>query len=235
MLTCIIIEDQAPAQSILQKYIGNTEGIALKKTCADAIEATAYLNDNMIDLVFLDINLPRLSGMDFLRRGCKHPFTILTTAYSEFALESYRFNVVDYLLKPFSFERFSQAVEKVFALTRSIQQVTEQHALQSPIYIKTSFDVVKIDPEEIIFIKSDCDYTEVITTTSKYLTSDTLKTWAAKLGDDFRQVHKSYIINVRHLKKIAHNKISMTNDQIVPIGRAFKKTFIENLFDRETD
>lgn len=227
----IIIEDQAPAQHILQKYINNTEHLTLEMTFCDAIEAKAYLKDHPVDLIFLDINLPRFSGMDFLRSEQRHPLTILTTAYSEFALESYQFNVVDYLLKPFSFERFSQAMEKVAAMAQSIKQFEHGHELSicKDVYIKSSHELLKINRDDIIFIKSDSDYTEVVTASNKYLTSEALRDWLARLDDDFKQVHKSYIINTSHLKKISHNKVYLTLNRVIPLGRAFKKNFIENV------
>ncbi len=226
----IIIEDQAPAQHILQKYISNTESLELEMTFCDALEAKAYLRDHPVDLIFLDINLPRFSGMNFLRSEQSHPLTILTTAYSEFALESYQFNVVDYLLKPFSFERFSKAIDKVKAMTSSIKQI---HKNETPadkyVYVKSGHDLVKINRADIIFIKSDGDYTEVVTASNKYLTSAPLKDWVAKLDNDFKQVHKSYIINAAQLKKISHNKIHLSNGQVIPIGRAFKNHFMNSL------
>lgn len=234
MLKSIIIEDQAPAQYILQKYITSTDVLMLEKTFSDALEARAFLEKHPVDLVFLDINLPRLSGMDFLRTSVNQPLTILTTAYSEFALESYQYNVVDYLLKPFSFERFSQAIEKVLTTIRTVQQLgdgSEASAVKH-VYIRCSHDLVKVKSEEIIFITSDSDYTEVITTSQKYLTLDSLKEWTAKLDQDFIQVHKSFIINVNHLQKISHNKVHLTKDHIVPIGRVFKKGFMEVMGSR---
>ncbi len=225
----IIIEDHAPARHILQKYINDTEGLKLEMTFCDALEARAYLRDHPVDLIFLDINLPRFSGMDFLRSEQSPPLTILTTAYSEFALESYKFNVVDYLLKPFSFERFSQAIDKVNTLTSSIKQIAHESATGRYVYIKSGYDLIKIDRDDIIFIKSDGDYTEVITLSNKYLTTLALKDWIAKLADDFRQVHKSYIINTAQLKKISHSKIYLSGDQVIPIGRAFKSRLMESL------
>lgn len=230
-MRCMIIEDQAPAQHILQKYISNTENLKLEMTCYDALEAKTYLKHHPVDLIFLDIDLPRFSGMDFLRSADHHPLTILTTAYSEFALESYQFNVVDYLLKPFSFERFSQAIAKVNAMAWSLQRTAHGHDFPSDksMYIKSSHHLVKIKTDDIIYIKSDSDYTEVVTASNQYLTSDSLKDWITKLDDGFKQVHKSYIINTGHLTKISHNKIYLTTDQVIPMGRAFKKPFMENV------
>ena len=230
-MKCIIIEDQAPAQQILQRYISRTEGLTLAMTFGDALEAKAYLNEHPVDLIFLDIQLPRLSGMDFLRSEKGHPLTILTTAYSEFALESYQFNVVDYLLKPFSPERFSQAIDKVKAITAAIKQMSgrDEHPPQQYVYIKSSHDLVKIRTDDIVFIKSDSDYTEVVTGSNKFVTTTALREWMEKLNEDFKQVHKSYIINTGYLRKISQNRIYLTHDQVIPLGRAFKSDFMEEV------
>lgn len=227
----IIIEDQAPARNILQKYISNTDSLKLEMTFCDALEAREYLRNHSVDLIFLDINLPRFSGMDFLKAEQNHPLTILTTAYSEFALESYQFNVVDYLLKPFSFERFSQAVEKVKVMRRAVTQIEKNSDVLANqyIYVKCSHDLVRINSDDVIFIKSDSDYTEIVTTSAKFLTSDALRDWTTRLSEDFRQVHKSYIINFRHLKKISRNKVFLQADQVIPLGRAFKKGVMQKV------
>ncbi|UYQ95613.1 response regulator transcription factor [Chitinophaga horti] len=221
----IIIEDQAPAQQILQRFISNTALLKLEKTFCDAIEAKAYLADHPVDLIFLDIHLPRLSGMDFLRTVQDCPYVILTTAHAEFALESYQFKVVDYLLKPFSFERFTQAIDKVAAMALP---GTPTETGEKDVYIKSGHGLVKINRDDIIYIKSDNSYTEVFTAANKHLTSGSLRDWMTKLGEDFKQVHKSYVINSGHLKKISHNKVFMAN-QVIPIGRAYKKDFMESV------
>jgi DNA-binding LytR/AlgR family response regulator len=227
-MRCIIIEDQAPAQQLLKKYIQQTDLLELEMAFFDALEAKTYLNDHPVDLIFLDINLPRLSGMDFLKSQQNSPLIILTTAHAEFALESYEFNVVDYLLKPFSFERFSQAIHKITAITSTVHQKEEAKELTTDkyVYIKSSHELLKINSKDIIFIKSDSDYTEVVTATNKYLTSESLKDWLAKLDDNFSQVHKSYIINTSHLLKISQKKIYLSTNRVIPMGRAFTKNFM---------
>lgn len=218
-MKCIIIEDQAPAQRILQTYIKSSGRLKLEMIFCDAVEAKAYLSDHDVDLVFLDVDLPRLSGMDFLRSGIPMPLTILTTAYSEFALESYQFNVVDYLLKPFSLERFCKAIDKA----ASMHVLKKEH-----LYIRSSYDLLKINKDDVLFIRSDGDYTEVITGSQTYLTSDSLRNWLTKLDPDFVQVHKSYIVNTANLQRIANDKIYLILDNVVPIGRAFKKSLMNN-------
>jgi len=233
MLKSIIIEDQPPAQRILQKYISDLDSIRLEKTFCDIHEARNYLQENPVDLLFLDINLPRVSGIDFLKSEANHPLTILTTAHSEFALECYQYNVVDYLLKPFSYERFAQAIQKVMLITRNTPRgIVDQETASKSVYVKCSHDLVKIKTDDILFIKSDSDYTEIFTTSGKLLTTAALKDWTAKLNDDFRQVHKSYIVNISHLKKISRNKIFLQKDHVIPVGRAFKKDFMQNMIQR---
>ncbi len=232
MLNCIIIEDQPPAQRILQKYINDTDGINLRKGFSDAVEASSYLETNTIDLIFLDINLPGISGMEFLKVVNNDVQVILTTAFSEYALESYEYNVTDYLLKPFSFTRFSKAVEKVLSKIQGVekQDESEKKSDDDCVYIKSGYDILKIECERILFIKSDADYTELITSSTKYLSQYTLKDWITKLNDNFCQIHRSYIINLNHLQKIAQNKAYISENHILPIGRSYKKDFKERYY-----
>ena len=224
MLKCIIIEDQKPALEILKKYIKDTIGLSLVKAFSDTIEAQQFLEENKVDLMFLDINLPQVSGLDFLKVFNNHPPTILTTAYSAYALESYEYNVVDYLLKPFSFDRFKQALEK--ARTFIQVKTEEKKTKSSELYIKTGHDIVKIKSEDVLHITSDADYTEIITNLKKHISSSSLKEWLTKLDKNFCQVHKSHIVNLSHISKISQNKIHLSNNHIIPLGRSFKKEFL---------
>ncbi len=225
--SCIIIEDQPPAQRILQKFIKDVGSLELKATFSDALEAITFLQNNAIDLIFLDIHLPKISGIDFLKTLKNPPQTILTTAFSDYALESYEYNVVDYLLKPFSFQRFVQAVTKsaaVLSITKNIE-LQQEPDIPSTIFIKSGHDLIKINSSDILYIKSDDDYTEVVTTNKTYLSTDTLKKWLTKLENTFCQVHKSYIANTSHIKKVSGNQIFFNDELIIPIGRAFKDSF----------
>lgn len=225
--TCIIIEDQPPAQRILQKFINDIGTLELKGTFADALNAINFLQEQPIDLIFLDIHLPKISGMDFLKTLKSSPKIILTTAFSEYALESYEYNVVDYLLKPFSFQRFVQAVTK----SDSAKTIAEKDNLQNNIksfVIKSGYEFVKVDSFEILYIKSDTDYTEIVTQQKIYLSSDTLKKWLEKLDTSiFCQIHKSHILNTKYLQKIVGNQVYLTNGKTLPIGRAYKDLFLK--------
>jgi DNA-binding LytR/AlgR family response regulator len=224
MLASIIIEDQPPAQRILKKYISNSDNLILKETFSNPLEAKTYLQKEKIDLIFLDIHLPKMSGLEFLKSVENHPKVILTTAYGEYALESYEYNVIDYLLKPFSYERFLKSIQKVNGLDNKNEFLKNNNS--NILYIKTGYEVLKIDSNEIYYIKSDGDYTEIFTETKKILTSDSLKNWLEKLKSNFCQVHKSYIINENHFNKLLKNRLYLSNDIVIPIGRAYKKNFV---------
>lgn len=231
--TCIIIEDQPPAQRILQKFIKDVGTLNLIGTFSNALDALSFLQTNSVDLLFLDIHLPKISGMDFLKTLKNPPQVILTTAFSEYALESYEYNVVDYLLKPFSFQRFVQAVNKSNAVLveKTSEVMQEQPQTENTFFIKLGYDLVKVSAEDILYLKSDADYTEIITKTKTHLSSDSLKHWKEALGNPFCQVHKSYIINTEHLQKISGNQLYLNNDIVVPIGRAYKEHFITNFIN----
>ena len=224
-MKCIIIEDQPPAQRILKKFISDLGMLELKASFSDAIQAMRFLQKEEVDLVFLDIHLPKLSGLDFLKSLVHPPHVILTTAFPDYALESYDLNVVDYLLKPFSFQRFVKAVAKVPNKQAGIGQ-KEEKALVQEIFIKSGYEHIKVSVAEIVFIKSDSDYTEIHLPHKKLLSQESLRHWGLTLGERlFTRVHKSYLINNSWVEKIAGNQIYLKGGSIIPIGRAYKEAF----------
>lgn len=231
MIRCIIIEDQPPAQRVLQKFIGDMENMELKATFADALKAMEFLKSKNIDLIFLDIHLPKISGIDFLKTIPDAPPVILTTAFSDYALESYELNVVDYLLKPFSFERFVKAVNKVPANKSEKQAQESVIAVKSNpdmLFIKSGYEHLKIQVSDILYIQSESDYTEIFTSQKKYLTSQSLRHWLQTLNNIlFIQIHKSFIVNTANISKVSGNRIYFDSDTHVPIGRAYKERFVE--------
>jgi DNA-binding LytR/AlgR family response regulator len=225
-INCIIIEDQPPAQRILQRYIADVGSLDLKATFSDAIQGLEFLKNNAVDLIFLDIHLPKISGLDFLKSLQNPPKIILTTAFSEFALDSYEYNVVDYLLKPFSFPRFLKAISKIETKKIGInpKTVVEEH-----LFIKSGATIFKVEYQDILYIKSDGDYTEVTTKEKIILSTHSLKYWIENLPDSsFYQVHKSYIINLKAIVKVSGNQI-YTQKETLPIGRTFKDKFTQKL------
>ena len=230
-LTCIIVEDQPPAQRILKKFIEDVSTLDLIGTFSEPTPVLEFLNENEVDLIFLDIHLPKISGIDLLKIMPNKPQVILTTAFPDYALESYELNVVDYLLKPFSFQRFVQAVAKV--QQRGASQATaepDQEASnldsRNEVFIKTGYDYTKIVISDISYIKSDADYTEIVVSGKKRISSEPLRHWEELLDkNSFVRIHKSYIVNTSKIIKVSGNRIILDTDEILPIGRAYKEDF----------
>jgi len=219
-MKCIIIEDQPPAVRILKKYIADYGQLELVGTYGDAISALEFIRQQQVDLIFLDIHLPKLSGIDFLKSLINPPSIVLTTAYPDFALESYNLDVVDYLLKPFSFPRFMKAVMKVETI-RAVNDTDKTPA--KTIFIKSGFDHIKLELDDIYYIKSDRDYTEIFLSDKKVLSSKPLKEWLDDFPQEMLRVHKSYVINVNLIDKISSSKVTMKNNEEIPIGRVYKE------------
>ena len=222
-MNCIIIEDQPPAQRILKQYIQDIGTLHLKATFSDAVQAIDFLRTEPVDLIFLDIHLPKISGTEFLKTIPHPPPVILTTAFPDYALEGYELNVVDYLLKPFSFQRFVQAVAKVPT------QAADESAppARRELFIKSGYERIKIAVDEIRYIQSDADYTEIIVAGKKYLSSEPLRHWLETLdAHQFVRIHKSYIINTARITKLVGNQAYLDNDTVLPIGRAYKDDFV---------
>ncbi|MEM6719916.1 MAG: LytTR family DNA-binding domain-containing protein [Bacteroidota bacterium] len=229
-MKCIIVEDQLPAQRILKKYIADTHLLNLVGVYTDALEAMQVLQSEEIDLIFLDIHLPKISGIDFLKSLQNPPEIILTTAFQEYALESYEYNVVDYLLKPFSFQRFLQAISKVDHRTKhkTAEIVNPTATTTEDIYIKSGYDHIRVKINDIFYLMTDADYTEIHLQDKKHLSSESLRYWEAFLPNKkFMRIHKSYIVNTHKISKVSGNQIFLENNAVVPIGRAYKSDFFE--------
>ncbi len=226
MITCIIIEDQPPAQRILQQYIQEIGTLDLRGTFGDAISALAYLKKTPVELLFLDVHLPKISGIDFLDILSPKPKVILTTAFSDYALQGYELDVVDYLLKPFSFQRFLKAIAKVKdPVDPSSGGALPAEQQLDYLFIKSNQEYIKVGKSEIQYIKADGDYTWVFTASSKYIVSHSLRYWLQQLPtQDFCQIHKSYIVHVAFIRKISGNQVFI-KDMVLPIGRTFRDAF----------
>lgn len=236
--TCIIVEDQPPAQRVLEKYIKDLGSLKLLAVFSDAIKALAFLKNEDVDLIFLDVHLPKLSGIEFLKISNKqpHPKVILTTAFSDYALEGYELDIVDYLLKPFSFERFIKAVSKATALLASEnlgsaaeggQKQSDQEASAKHLFIKSGSEYLNIHLDHINYINSDGDYTMVYLRNKKHLVAHPLRYWLEILPrNQFCQVHKSYIINIQAVSKVTGGQVYL-GDVTLPVGRTYKEAFAQ--------
>lgn len=224
MIKYLIIDDEHIAHDIIKGYCDLLPSMELAKHCYDAFEALDYLNHHEVDLIFLDINMPKLKGFEFLKTLSASPKVIVTTAYSEFALEGYELNVVDYLLKPFGFERFLKAVNKVIGQTNltSSAPIASQEKGPRQIFLRQNNSYIQVNIDSILYLEASGNYTKVIT-------KDTPITIRGKISDmiallpqqEFLQVHKSFAIATTHITSIEGNRIRM-GEHHVPIGKTYK-------------
>lgn len=221
MIKCIIVEDQPPAQRVLQKFIQDYGKLKLEAIFTNTTNVVEFLQQHEVDLIFLDVHLPMRSGIDFLKATKDLPNVIMTTAFTDYAVLGFELNVVDYLVKPFSYERFEKAILKI-----EDKNTTDKADF---IFIKTGHDFLKVAINEIGFINSDLDYTEIHLTGKKYVTNETLSAWSSKLADkNFVRIHKSYLVNLTHVQKVKGNKLYLENETILPIGRAYKEELMKS-------
>ena len=227
MIKCIIVEDETLAQNVIQAHLQKTPGFELVGICNNALEAKEILIKQEVDLIFLDIQLPGMTGLNFLRTIQDSPFVILTTAYAEYAIESYEFKVIDYLLKPISFERFSKAINKVVEGKLISQKTKTENALTDHIYIKSSGKYFKINFSDIIYIEGMKDYLKICTADARLVTHQTMNDMEKLLPpDQFIRVHKSYIVSLARIKSIYGNNIETTK-LTIPIGVNYKEKVMQ--------
>ena len=230
---CLIIEDEPLAQKVLKKYIEDLPSLELVAVCNDALEAQGIVLSKNIQLIFLDINLPKLSGINFLKTLPQPPPVIFTTAYPEFAVEGFELDAIDYLLKPFSFERFLKAVNKASAKTgQVINAVGEEKNADDFIFLKADKKVYKIDLGDILYAEATGDYVKVVTKDGQHIANVTLKKLLEELpANAFIRVHKSYIISAGKIKFFEGNYVKVGNTDI-PIGAAYREEIFARLKEK---
>ena len=223
MIKCIIVEDEMLAQQVIQSHLQKIDTCKLVAICNNALEAKEVLNKEEVDLMFLDIQLPGMTGLHFLRSLNNPPLVVLTTAYSEYAVESYEFNIIDYLLKPISFERFRKTIDKIIDGGLSARVLKENDSLPADhIFIKSNGKFVKVNFSEITYIKGMKDYLKIHTAKSRLVTHQTMNEMEKMLPvKQFIRIHKSYIIALSHIKSIYGNSIEM-EDVTIPVGITYK-------------
>lgn len=224
----MIVDDEPNAVNLLEVLIGQSTSWQLVARCYNALEAIAFLKDNTVDLLFLDINMPMLNGMELAGLLSEETAIVFTTAYFEHAAESYSFKTIDYLLKPITLKRFLAATKKVEAYFRPRMPVTDKPAETGNEYffVKSGTELRKILLPEILFFESRKEYVRVVTQTFEVLTYRRLKDIEAQLPMPFARVHHSYIVNIRQLNKIQDNHIHIGDIQI-PIGEKFRDGLME--------
>lgn len=230
-LKCIIADDEPIARDILKNYISEIPYLELKASCKNSFEVLEVLQKEPIDLLFLDINMPKLSGLSMLRTLQHRPEVIITTAYPEYAIEGFELSVTDYLLKPFSLERFLQAVMKVQKkepVQQELKEVITQESNSKSIFVKSDKKLVKILVEEINHIEAYGNYVKVFTS-EMILTPQTLTDILETLPSQFLRTHKSFAINFNKLKFIDGNQVILDSGKKLPIGKSYRKGILERI------
>ena len=241
-LRCIVVDDEPLALDIIEDYVSKVPFLELVKRTENAIEALQLVQAGGIDLVFLDIQMPELTGIQFLKIANAKAHYILTTAYSQYALESYDLNVSDYLLKPIAFDRFYKAVEKVNNLMKTTEPVAApqpvvtsspfsaaNHAVQDFIFVKTEHKIQKIELDDILYIEGLKDYISIYTKAERVITLQNMKKMEETLpGGQFIRVHKSYIISLDKIESIERSRISICG-KIIPIGDTYRDEFFKHI------
>ena len=212
MATCIIIDDEPLSRDVLRKYIGELKDLILLAECPNAFEANEFLNTEQVDLLFLDINMPGLSGISFARSLTVSPLIIFTTAYPEYAVEGFELNALDYLVKPYSFERFLKAVNR--ANERLLELNTDGDSSRK-IVLKADKKLYALDFSDIKYIEGQGDYMKVHLVDKMLMVHQTLKSILESLpGEEFMRIHKSYLVNLKHIEFIEGNQVKIGKHSI---------------------
>lgn len=244
MLKCIAIDDEPLALRQITGYISKIPYLELVATCNNAIKAQQLLTQQAVDLIFVDINMPDLSGVDFVRTLINKPMVIFTTAYSEYAIEGFKLDAVDYLLKPFSFADFSRATAKansLYELRQNQKEATAEPTQESQnedmeyISVKADYKVSLVKISEIVYLESEGEYVRIhLSDHSTITTLFRLKNMETALPQDrFMRIHRSYIVNLDYIKSFVKGRVYLNDTEYVPIGELYKETFqkyIDNKF-----
>jgi DNA-binding LytR/AlgR family response regulator len=226
---CIIVDDEPPATRILENYIGKVSFLEKTEVFNDSLKALEFLNTQSVDVIFLDIQMPQLTGLQISRIISKDIKVIFTTAYPDFALEGFELNAVDYLLKPISFERFYQAVSKLNTQSKTV--VSNQNNLPDFLFIKTDGKnkFQKIFLNDILYVESLQNYVCIHTSKQQIITHSSLKNVIESLPENnFIQIQKSYVVSLKHLESTDNYSVYI-NGKELPIGAAYKEAFFNKI------
>ncbi len=234
-MKCVLIDDEPKALEILRKYVERVHFLELAGAFREPVRALQYMATNPVDLVFLDVNMPDMSGMQFLNALRARPLVIFTTAYSEYAVRSYDYDAVDYLLKPIEFERFMRAVTKALEFYRQREHSDQrrranvavtQNGSGNHLVIKSGTDYHKLQIDEILYIEAAGNYAVFVTAKSNVMSLLSMKELASMLPPGrFFRIHKSYIVNFRHVSKIERDQV-VVGTKPIPLGESFRESFL---------
>ncbi|AEV98798.1 hypothetical protein A4D02_09635 [Niastella koreensis] len=227
MITCIAIDDEPKALEVIERYCQKIESVSLRATFREPLKAIAFLNREKIDLIFLDINMPEINGMQLLQTLSPRPLIIFTTAYSQYAVESYELNAVDYLLKPATFERFLMAINKAgAALATKNTPVTNDDAA---VFIKSGPQTYRVKIGEILYLEKNGNYITVHLKDGNILIRENMSDIFDLLpAPDFIRVHKSYVVGIRHISMIEVHQL-IVNGEKIPVGSTYRESLRDRL------
>ena len=229
MIRYIIVDDEPLAHELIQEFCNALPHLKLEKNCYNALEAMQYLNSKSVDLMFLDLNMPKLKGFDFLKTLTNPPSVIVTTAYKEFALEGYELNVADYLLKPFSFERMVKAINKAIGKKPQEPQYETFSPNRARYFIKGDKKYHQIASHEILYVEAFGNYTKLFFEHSMLVSHENISHYESLLSEkDFLRVHKSFIVALDKIQSIESNQIKI-GKHVIPIGQTYR-SIINKLF-----
>jgi DNA-binding LytR/AlgR family response regulator len=226
---CLAIDDEPLALKQLVTYIDKVPNLELAAQCHSALEAREFLENDTVDAIFCDINMPDLNGMDFVKSLAVPPLVVFTTAYSEYAVEGFRVNAVDYLLKPFGFQEFQRAVQRLCVRKGmgSSQPSQKEEADTATLFLKTDNRIVNVNISDIRYIEAMSEYLKVWLDSQPkpIITLLSMKKIEERLPNNFMRIHRSYIINLMKIQEVNKNRVVMDADAYLPIGDLYKEAF----------
>lgn len=228
-ITCLIVDDEPNAVQLLEDHIRKVPFLQLKAKCYDAFEVLEFLKSDTVQLIFMDINMPQLSGMDLAAMLPKDQHIIFSTAYANYALEGYEYNAVDYLLKPVTFKRFMQAVTKaqsLFAQPRQEAVVKEIPAHAGYIFVKSGKQLIKVEYDKVLYLEALKEYVNIVTADSKMMIYKRMKELEEQLPANFIRIHNSYIVNIDHIQHIADNQVVIGKAKL-PVSTSYREAFLQ--------
>jgi DNA-binding LytR/AlgR family response regulator len=232
-MNCLIVDDELLAREIIELYVNKVDFLTLAGSCNNALQAFATLNRQPVDLMFLDIKMPEMSGFDLLKTLQNPPKVIVTTAFHQYALEGFELDVVDYLMKPISFERFLKAVSKVVPSSdpRQSPDSSSKPAVPGDFFVKTDRKLVRVQPSDIIFIEGLKNYLCIHLTGQKLVVHSTLGNIEAELKTypEICRVHKSFLVNKNHISELNQHIIKMKDGAEIPLGNLYRDTFLNSM------
>jgi DNA-binding LytR/AlgR family response regulator len=229
ILNCVIVDDEPMARKLLQEYIEETDFLSLVGTAENPLKATGLISKLEVDLVFLDINMPKMNGVEFLRSSPNLPMVIMTTAYGQYALEGFELAVIDYLVKPFSLERFLKATQKALELKVLKHKKTQPEETPNHFFVKCNGRIERVEYAELLYVEAMANYVILYTTKQKMVVYLTIKGILEKLpADAFIQVHKSAIVNIHHIKTIDGNTLHI-GDQKIVVSLSFQQQVMNKI------